>query len=604
MIPYTPKFTIMVTRIFDLLDNYRTSFPDKTDAFAKKEQGEWVTYTSQQYLEYTDLISYAFLENGIKKGDRVISISNNRPEWNFLDMALAQSGAVHVPLYPTISAKSYDFIIKHCEPVAIFVSNHDLYKKIAPLLQDHPSVKYVYSFDKINAVTHWTKLLEIGKKAEEFRSQQLIDVRNTITPDDLVTIIYTSGTTGNPKGVMLSHHNFISNVLASAARLVLNSSHKTLSFLPINHVYERMVNYQYQYKGISIYYAESMETIGDNLREIKPHGFATVPRLLEKVYDKIMAKGKSLPFIKKSLFMWAVNLGQKFELNGSNGWWYHFKLGIARKLIFSKWQEALGGNIMFMCSGGAALQVRLERLFWAAGIPVQEGYGLTETSPIIAANQNAYPDVKFGTVGPVLSGVEVKIAEDGEILARGPNIMLGYYKNPELTNEVIDADGWFHTGDIGCMVDNRFLKITDRKKEIFKTSGGIYIAPQVIENKLKESPFIDQAYVIGEFRRFPSVIISPDFDFLKEYCKRKKLDFISPENIIESERIQLRIWKEVEKTNVNLDRPKKIKSCRLVADVWTPDSGDLSPTLKLKRKVLKEKYAKIIQDIYAYEDED
>ncbi|WP_321306588.1 long-chain fatty acid--CoA ligase [Marinifilum fragile] len=593
----------MVTRIFDLLDNYRENYPDKTDALAKKEDGKWIKYSTEQYLKYSDLISYALLDSGLKKGDRVITISNNRPEWNFVDMALAQIGVIHVPLYPTISAKSYDFIIRHCEPSIIFVSSEELYCKIEPLLNNHPSIKQVYSFDKIKAVTHWIRLLDVGKALNDQYKNELKSIKESIKPQDLVTIIYTSGTTGDPKGVMLSHHNFMSNVLSSAARLILNSSHKCLSFLPINHVYERMVNYQYQYKGISIYYAESMETIGDNLRELKPHGFATVPRLLEKVYDKIMAKGKSLPTIKKSLFLWAVDLGQKYELNGANGWWYEFKLKIARKLIFSKWQEALGGNIMFMCSGGAALQVRLERLFWAAGIPVQEGYGLTETSPIIAANQNAYPDVKFGTVGPVLDGVEVKIAEDGEILARGPNIMLGYYKNPELTNEVIDKDGWFHTGDIGCMVEDRFLKITDRKKEIFKTSGGIYIAPQVIENKLKESPFIDQAIVIGEFRRFPSVLISPNFEFLKEYCKRKKLDFISPEEIIKNERIQMRIWQEIEKTNVNLDRPKKIKTCRLVSDVWTPESGELSPTLKLKRKVLKDKYKDIIRNIYAYEEE-
>ncbi|GAB7088270.1 long-chain fatty acid--CoA ligase [Marinifilum fragile] len=601
--PYISKSLIMVTRIFDLLDNYRENYPDKTDALAKKEDGKWIKYSTEQYLKYSDLISYALLDSGLKKGDRVITISNNRPEWNFVDMALAQIGVIHVPLYPTISAKSYDFIIRHCEPSIIFISSEELYCKIEPLLNNHPSIKQVYSFDKIKAVTHWIRLLDMGKALNNQYKNELKSIKESIKPQDLVTIIYTSGTTGDPKGVMLSHHNFMSNVLSSAARLILNSSHKCLSFLPINHVYERMVNYQYQYKGISIYYAESMETIGDNLRELKPHGFATVPRLLEKVYDKIMAKGKSLPTIKKSLFLWAVDLGQKYELNGANGWWYEFKLKIARKLIFSKWQEALGGNIMFMCSGGAALQVRLERLFWAAGIPVQEGYGLTETSPIIAANQNAYPDVKFGTVGPVLDGVEVKIAEDGEILARGPNIMLGYYKNPELTNEVIDKDGWFHTGDIGCMVDDRFLKITDRKKEIFKTSGGIYIAPQVIENKLKESPFIDQAIVIGEFRRFPSVLISPNFEFLKEYCKRKKLDFISPEEIIKNERIQMRIWQEIEKTNVNLDRPKKIKTCRLVSDVWTPESGELSPTLKLKRKVLKDKYKDIIRNIYAYEEE-
>lgn len=592
----------MVKRIFDLLDNYKDNFLDKTDAFAKKEDGKWITYSTKQYLEYANLISYALLHKGAKKGDRIITISNNRPEWNFIDMALAQIGVIHVPLYPTISPKSYDYIIRHCEPTAIFISDAFLYTKIEPLLNHHPSIIEVYSFDKVKAVAQWLRLIDLGKSLGNKYKEQLNDIKNKIKSQDILTVIYTSGTTGNPKGVMLSHQNFISNVLASAARLSLNSSHKCLSFLPINHVYERMVNYQYQYKGISIYYAESMETIGDNLRELKPHGFATVPRLLEKVYDKIMAKGSSLPFIKRLLFMWAVKLGQKYELNSANGWWYEFKLKIARKLIFSKWQEALGGNIKFLCSGGAALQVRLERLFWAAGIPVQEGYGLTETSPIIAANQNAYPNVKFGTVGPILDGVEVKIADDGEILARGPNIMLGYYKNPEMTKEVIDANGWFHTGDIGCMEEGRFLKITDRKKEIFKTSGGIYIAPQVIENKLKESLFIDQAMVIGESKRFPSVLISPDFEFLKQYCKRKKIEFINPQQIITNKQIKSRIWKEIETTNDHLDRPKKIKTCRFVADVWTPESEELSPTLKLKRKVIKEKYKHLIQDIYSYED--
>ncbi|WP_372750849.1 long-chain fatty acid--CoA ligase [Labilibaculum sp.] len=589
----------MLTRIFDLLENYKKNFPDKIDAFAKKENGNWVKFSTEQYVRFSNLISYALLKNEFKKGDCVISISNNRPEWNFVDMGLSQIGLVHVPLYPTISAKSYDYIIQHCEPKAIFISDHNLFEKIAPLLNSHPSIRVVYSFEKIKDVTHWTNLLEIGEEAEVHFAGKLQTIKDNIKPNDLATIIYTSGTTGNPKGVMLSHNNFMSNVLASAARLILNSSHKTLSFLPINHVYERMVNYQYQYKGISIYYAESMDTIGDNLRELKPHGFATVPRLLEKIYDKIMAKGKSLPFLKKHLFLWAVNLGQRYELNEANGKWYEFKLKIARKLVFSKWQEALGGNIQFMCSGGAALQIRLERLFWAAGIPVQEGYGLTETSPIIAANQNAYPDVKFGTVGPVLEGVEVKLADDGEILARGPNIMLGYYKNPELTQQVIDDEGWFHTGDIGCWEDERFLKITDRKKEIFKTSGGIYIAPQVLENKLKESPFIDQSIVIGEHQKFPSVIISPDFVFLKEYCKRKRIPFGDLKDVIFNQKIQVRIWKEIQKMNENLDRPKKIKSFRLVTDVWTPETGELSPTLKLKRKVLKNKYQLLVDEIYS-----
>ena len=588
----------MVTRIFDLLDNYQQHFPDKLSALVKKEDGVWISYSTQEYIRNSNLLAFAFLELGLKKGDRVVSISNNRPEWNFLDMALAQSGLVHVPLYPTIGSKSYNYIIEHCKPVAIFVANETHYTKIQEAVDNQTSVPKVYSFDQINEVVNWSTLLKLGAESESKQTEKLLEIKNSISPKDLLTIIYTSGTTGTPKGVMLSHQNFLSNVLASAERLILNSSHKVLSFLPINHVYERMVNYQYQYKGLSIYYAESMDTIGENLQEIKPHGFATVPRLLEKVYDKIMAKGKSLSFFKRSLFNWAVSLGYRYELNRANGEWYEFKLKIARKLVFSKWQEALGGNILFMCSGGAALQVRLERLFWAAGIPVQEGYGLTETSPIIAANQSTWPDIRFGTVGPLIKGVEVKIADDGEILAKGPNIMLGYYKDPELTQQVIDEDGWFHTGDIGCMEDNKFLKITDRKKEIFKTSGGIYIAPQVMENKLKESPFIDQVIVIGEAERFPAVIISPNFDFLESYAKRKNIPYNSKEQIISNDRIIKRIWRELIKNNKHYDHPKRIKSMRLVTDTWSPETGELSPTLKLKRKVLREKYRDLIKDIY------
>jgi len=588
----------MVTRIFDLLVNYQRNFSGKESALVKKENGRWISYSTKEYIRNSNLLAYAFLEMGFKKGDRVISISNNRPEWNFVDMALAQTGLVHVPLYPTIGSKSYNYIIEHCEPVAIFVSDEDLYAKIQKIVDKQSAHPTIYSFNEINQVENWSKLIDLGTEVENNQINNLDAIKQSIMPEDLLTIIYTSGTTGTPKGVMLSHRNFLTNVLASAERLILNSDHKALSFLPINHVYERMVNYQYQYKGISIYYAESMDTIGENLKEIKPHGFATVPRLLEKVYDKIMEKGKSLGFIKRNLFTWAVKLGYRYELNRENGDWYEFQLKIARKLIFSKWHEALGGNIMFVCSGGAALQVRLERLFWAAGIPVQEGYGLTETSPIVAANQNTWPDVRFGTVGPLLKDVKVKIAKDGEILVKGPNIMLGYFKDPKLTQKVIDKEGWFHTGDIGCMEDDKFLKITDRKKEIFKTSGGIYIAPQVMENKLKESPFIDQVIVIGESERFPAVIISPNFDFLKAYAKRKFISYTNREQIISTYRIKKRIWKELVENNKNYDHPKRIKSMRLVTDTWTPETGELSPTLKLKRKVLKAKYRDLIKDIY------
>ncbi|MCG8499400.1 MAG: AMP-binding protein, partial [Firmicutes bacterium] len=383
--------------------------------------------------------------------------------------------------------------------------------------------KYVYTFDLIKEADHFDSLFELGQQCEEKYKEQLFKIKESVKPDDLATILYTSGTTGVPKGVMLSHDNLISNVKASTLRLKLNHNHRVLSFLPLNHVYERIMNYQCQYKGISVYYAEDMTTIGDNLKEIKPHGFATVPRLLEKVYDKIITKSKSLSLPKRWIFHWAIDLGTKYEPGPNSSHWYRFQLKFANKLVFSKWREALGGNLQFIGSGGAALQERLERVFWAAGLRIQEGYGLTETSPIIATNMDYWPEVRFGTVGTLLEGVEVKIAEDGEILTKGPNVMLGYYKDPGKTREVIDEDGWFHTGDIGKMVDNKFLKITDRKKEMFKTSGGKYIAPQVIENCLKESIFIDQAMVIGEMKRFPAVIIAPNFEFLYQYCPKKNV---------------------------------------------------------------------------------
>ncbi|MCK6650696.1 MAG: AMP-dependent synthetase/ligase, partial [Bacteroidia bacterium] len=415
----------------------------------------------------------------------------------------------------------------------------------------------------------------------------------------LLTILYTSGTTGNPKGVMLSHHNLISNSLASQNLCPFQSHWKALSFLPLNHVYERMLTTLYMYLGISIYYAESIETIGDNLKEVKPEVFSTVPRLLEKVYDKIVAKGADLTGIKKKLFFWALDLGLAYELNGANGWWYEMQLKLANKLIFSKWREALGGNIFAVVSGGAALQPRLARVFNSAQITVLEGYGLTETSPVIAVNNFLPNGIKFGTVGPVIDGVTVKIAEDGEILVKGPNVMLGYYNRPDATAEVIDSEGWFHTGDIGMFEENRFLKITDRKKEIFKTSGGKYIAPVMIENKLKESPFIEQAMVIGENQKYASALIVPAFAFLKEYCQRKNIPFTSNEELIKNEQIKARIIREVEKVNEHLAQYEKIKNPQLLAREWSIDKGEMTPKLSLKRKVIMAANKELVDKIYA-----
>ena len=589
-----------VLRVFDILEQSRIKF-NKKDALVSKLNGKWVTITTDDYYRKTHLLCFAFLELGLKKGDRIASVSNNRYEWNILDMAISMCGMIHVPIYPTISQRSYKYVLDHCEASMLVVATAPLFDKVAPIIPELPHLKHIYTFEKVDGASHWRELLNMGEKNESKHDTELSNIKVTIDPYDLTTIIYTSGTTGTPKGVMLSHNNFISNVKASAARLKLNETHKVLSFLPLNHVYERMVNYQYQYKGLTIIYAENMQTIGDDLRYFKPHGFATVPRVLEKVYDKIITKGKTLSYIKKILLHWAIELGTKYEADNSNSLVYKFKLKIANALIFKKWRAALGGNIEFICSGGAALQERLERIFWSAGLRIQEGYGLTETSPIVAANMDHYPNVRFGTVGTLLEGVEVKIAKDGEILTRGPNLMMGYYKDEELTRKVIDDEGWFHTGDIGEMVDGKFLKITDRKKEIFKTSGGVYVAPQVIENRLKESIFIDQVIVIGEKKRFPAAIISPNFEFLRQYCHKKNIPFETDEDIINDNFINCRYGIEISKINENLDHHKQIKQFRLIADTWTPESGELSPTLKLKRHILKQRYKKVYDNIYEKE---
>jgi len=588
-----------ITRTFDLLNLYREKYKME-DALAGKEKGVWIRHSSDQYIDFPNNISFGLLALGLKQGDKVATISNNRPQWNFVDMGVAQAGIIHVPVYPTISKEEYEYILKDSQPSVIFLSDKALFNKIKPIADNIESVKEVYTFNEVEGAKNWMEVVELGKQSADKFKDELEKIKDSVKPEDFFTLLYTSGTTGFPKGVKLCHNNVVTNFKATAGVHELGYGDKTLSFLPISHIYERMVNYHFQYKGIAIYYAENMGTIIDNVKEIKPEIFLTVPRLLERVYDRIMGKGKDLKGIKKNIFFWAVNLGLRFELNRKNGWFYHLKLKIADKLIFSKWREALGGNIKIIVSGSAALQPRLARVFWAAGITVLEGYGLTETSPVIAVNNLVTNEIMFGTVGPVITGgVEVKIAEDGEILCKGPNVMLSYYNQPELTREVLTDDGWFHTGDIGEFIDGKYLKITDRKKEMFKLSSGKYIAPQVIENKLKESFFIEQAMVIGENEKFASALISPNFPFLHEWASRHNIKFSDNEELINRKDVHERMNKEVQELNKDLNDHERIKRIRLVKDEWTPETGELSPTAKLKRRKLYEAYAALISEIYS-----
>jgi long-chain acyl-CoA synthetase len=584
-------------RLFDILKKQEEELR-LTDALAAKENGEWRKYSSDEFYEKASLISYGLLVMGLKRDDKVAIVSNNRPEWNIVDMGMQQIGLIDVPIYPTLSDTEYRFILNDCDAKMIFVSDENLFKKISGIKSAVTSLTEIYSFDKIAGAKHWSEVLSTGEKNKN--ETLLQQCKDSIKTDDVVTLIYTSGTTGNPKGVMLTHANLLSNVLACEDLPPVAKGAVALSFLPLCHVYERMLTYLYMYLGVRIYYAESMEKIVDNLKEVHPDVFSTVPRLLEKVYDRILAKGKELKGIKRALFFWALNLGLRYELHGENGWWYETQLKLANKLIFSKWREALGGNVKAIVSGGAALQPRLARVFWSAKIVVLEGYGLTETSPVIAVNNTMKKNaVQFGTVGPVIPGVQVKFADDGEILCKGPNVMKGYFNRPDLTAEVIDKDGWFHTGDIGLLEENRFLKITDRKKEIFKTSGGKYIAPQAIENKFKESLFIEQLMVIGENQKFASALIVPAFAHLKLWCEEKGIPWSTNEVMIRNPEVIARLKKEVEEYNLNFGQTEQIKRFELVSKEWTPDSGDLTPTLKLKRKIIAERNKVLIEKIYS-----
>ena len=588
------------TRLFDCLEIHLKDAPDRT-MLAGKENGKWREYSTKEVSALVNQLSAGLLAKGFGCGDttpegrdKIAVIARNRPEWLMLDLAVQKIGAVLTPVYPTIGDPELEFILKDAKVKIIFVNDEHLFEKVNNLKTNLPDLKEIYSFDNTEKVSCWKEILKLStddlqKKVEEIAGE--------IKYEDLATIIYTSGTTGKPKGVMLSHRNILSNVMDSMPCFPPGDEMKSLSFLPLNHIFERMVSFIYLFKGTSIFFAESMETIADNLKEVKPHLFSTVPRLLEKVYEKIMMKGEELTGIKRKLFFWAHDLATKFEINQNQGFFYDKQLSLANKLIFKKWREALGGNIKCIISGGAACQVRLIRIFTAANVPIMEGYGLTETSPVISVNRYEEEGRNFGTVGPLINNVAVKIAEDGEILCKGPNVMMGYYKSPELTAEVMDGE-WFKTGDIGKMIDGKFLKITDRKKEMFKTSGGKYVAPGVIENKMKESPYIENIMVVGAGEKFVSALVVPAFSNLANWCKENKIECKNHEEMISNHQILDLYRKEIEDHNQSFNHVEQIKKFKLLPGEWGIDTGEMTPKLSLKRKIIMEKNKDIIRDIY------
>ena len=587
-----------ITRLFDF-PYYQLEKHNLSDALVTKYNNEWVKTSTKEYLEKANALSRGLLRLGVNKNDKIAIISStNRTEWHITDIGVLQTGVQTVPMYPTITSEDYEYILNHSESSYCFVSDQEVYDKLIAVKKNIPNLKEIFSYNTIKGCKNWQEILELG--ADESNQDVVEDRKNNVATTDLATIIYTSGTTGKPKGVMLTHQNIVSDVLMSAPRVPLRAgSTRALSFLPICHIFERMLTYLYQYYGISIYFAESIEKISDNLKEVHPHVMSVVPRLLEKVYDKIYAKGADLTGVKKKLFFWALELGMNYKPYKENGWFYEFQLKIARKLIFSKWQEALGGELELLVSGSAALQPRLTKVFTAAGIPVMEGYGLTETSPVISVNDMRNKGFRAGTVGKVLDGVEVKIAADGEILCKGPNVMLGYYKDEAQSNEVL-KNGYFHTGDIGEFDNEGFLKITDRKKEMFKTSGGKYVAPQLLENTFKQSRFIEQVMVIGDGEKMPAAFIQPSFDFIKEWGLKHPEAKLGTTNeaIITNPTLIKRIQEEIEHYNERFGSWEKVKRFELTPDVWSIDGGHLTPTMKLKRKVIKEKYNDLYTKIY------
>lgn len=580
------------TRIFDLLASYKAHHA-KPLMVAGKANGKWTNYSTEEFLTIVNALSKGLLAKGITKGDKIALMSPNRPEWNFCDFGINQLGAAVVPLYPTLSEHDLTFILSDADVKLIFVSNTELHGKLQAAMQASNLEVPIYALDPVGGVPSWRELVDTGNSLDT----DLVPYRDAVNPDDLLTLLYTSGTTGKPKGVHLSHRNVLTNVY-DCYHLLPDYFKKALSFLPLCHIFERMVVYLYFAKGVEIHYAESLDTIVADINDVKPDGFTTVPRVLEKVYDRIVAKGKELRGLKKQIFFWALGLGLTNNEPEKNSAWFNFKLKIARKLVFSKWQSALGGNIKLIVSGGAALQPRLARVFWAAGIPVLEGYGLTETSPVIAVNSLEKGGVKFGTVGQVLKSVDLKIAADGEILCKGPSIFSGYYKNDEATAEAIDRDGYFHTGDIGELDEEGFLRITDRKKEMFKTAGGKYVAPQALENKYMESTFIAQVMVIGENRKFPAALIVPAFDVLENWCRLKGIPVQSREELVRRSEVLDKYQRELDRLNAGFGQWEKVKKFTLLPKEWTIDGGELTPKLSLKRKVINQHFEMEIERIY------
>jgi long-chain acyl-CoA synthetase len=588
-------------RLFDCIQ-FQLEKDPLPDMLAARENGKWRGYSTREVKDIVDKLSGGLLNMGISSGymtpegrDKVAILCKNRPEWIMLDLAVQQIGAILTPIYPTINVNELEFVLNDAEVKMVFVNDEDTFLKVVSIKDRVPSLKEIFSFEHAANARHWKEVINAAT-AESVKSIETISSK--IGYEDLATIIYTSGTTGKPKGVMLSHKNILSNVMASRHCFPPGDHLRSLSFLPLNHIFERMVTYLYLFKGTAIYYAENLETIGDNLKEVKPHMFTTVPRLLEKVYDRIMQKGNELTGIKKKLFFWAHDLATKFEINKNQGIWYTTQLALANKLIFNKWREGLGNNLKCIVTGGAACQVRLIRIFTAAKIPIMEGYGLTETSPVISVNSYNVKERMFGTVGPLINNVEVKIAEDGEILCKGPNVMMGYYKQPALTAEAMTKD-WYHTGDIGMMVNDRFLKITDRKKELFKTSGGKYVAPLPIENKLKESMFVEQVMIVGSERKFVGALIVPSFPNLKDWCRQHGISYTDDQSLLRNEKV-IDMYKElVESFNKFFNHVEQVKKFELLPHEWSVETGEMTPKLSLKRKVVMEKYRDAVERIYA-----
>ena len=587
--------SVKITRLFDF-PQYQLETYNLSKAFTTKYNNVWTSISSQEYIDQSNAMSRGLLRLGVQPNDKIAVIStNNRTEWNICDIGILQLGAQNVPIYPTISKEDYEYVLNHSEAVYCFVSDESILEKLNEV-KDQTKLKGIFTFDAIEGEKNWQEVLALGK--DDSNQHEVEERKGAVTSNDLATLIYTSGTTGKPKGVMLSHGNIVSNVMTSEKRLALTPGKDVaLSFLPLCHIFERGIIYLYQYRGIAVYYAESIEKLSENAQDIKPNVMTAVPRLYEKIYDKIIAKGSELKGIKKKLFFWAVALGLQYEPYGANGWWYEKKLALARKLIFSKWQAALGGELKIMASGSVALQPRLIRVFCAAGMPVMEGYGLTETSPVVSVNAEKDGGFRIGTTGRVADGVKVKIAEDGEILVNGPNVMQGYYKDPEKTAEVI-KDGYFYTGDLGSLSDDNFLKITGRKKEMFKTSGGKYVVPTLLEDTLKQSRFIEQVMVIGENEKMPAAFVQPNFEFLNEWAERHGVSFANNKELITDLKVIKRIQKEVDVCNAKFAKWEKIKCFELTAEEWSIDAGHLTPTMKMKRKKIREIYTDLYDKIY------